>query len=257
MPQNVRVRLNVGGTVFHTSLHTVLEGARRGSSVFQCLSAQILGPPANDATVGSDASDGSSSGLAWEQRVVPAQKEQYRFEHFVDADPAPFPIWLEYLRTGEVPSVDVGPERKRIICNTERAGLVELATALRGMQEEETDLDRVKRELQDVREKLQAQELKHDAVLGTLEDMRKHLDEIRSEQSKQASNRKIVSYCVAGTFGSYGGKEETNKFSERCSQRVSEGWEPYGGISLSQACEGSGIIKCGWCQACVKYAATT
>ena len=51
MLQNVRVRLNVGGTVLHTSLHTVLEGARRGSSVLQCLSAHILGPQANDATM--------------------------------------------------------------------------------------------------------------------------------------------------------------------------------------------------------------
>ena len=53
MPQNVRVRLNVGGTTFHTSLHTVMEGARRGSPVFQCLCAQILGPQANGAAVGS------------------------------------------------------------------------------------------------------------------------------------------------------------------------------------------------------------
>ena len=37
MPQNVRVRLNVGGTPFHTSLHTLMEGARRGCVVFQCL----------------------------------------------------------------------------------------------------------------------------------------------------------------------------------------------------------------------------
>ena len=27
MPQNVPIRLNVGGTVFHTSLHSLMEGA--------------------------------------------------------------------------------------------------------------------------------------------------------------------------------------------------------------------------------------
>jgi hypothetical protein len=30
MPQHLMVRINVGGQVFHTSLHTVMEGARLG-----------------------------------------------------------------------------------------------------------------------------------------------------------------------------------------------------------------------------------
>ena len=128
MPQNVRVRLNVGGTTFHTSLHTVMEGARRGSPVFQCLCAQILGPQANGAAVGS-----GSGGLPWEQRVVSAQNEQYRLEHFVDADPAPVPAWLEHLRTGHVKFVEAGPLREEIISDTQRAGFVELAAALRDL----------------------------------------------------------------------------------------------------------------------------
>ena len=60
MPQNVRIRLNVGGTVFHTSLHTLMEGARHGGVVFQCLCVQILGPGAN--TDAGDA-DGTAAAL--------------------------------------------------------------------------------------------------------------------------------------------------------------------------------------------------
>ena len=88
----------------------------------------------------------------------------------------------------------------------------------------------MKRELQGVREKLQAQELKHDAVLSTLEDMRKRLDELRSEQSKQVDNSKIVSYCVEehngdsryrgeqGGFSVY--RANIEDFSSRCSKRL-------------------------------------
>jgi hypothetical protein len=35
MPQNVRIRLNIGGTVFYNSLYTLMEGARRGGVVFR------------------------------------------------------------------------------------------------------------------------------------------------------------------------------------------------------------------------------
>ena len=66
MPQNVRVRLNVGGTPFHTSLHTLMEGARRGAVVFQCLCVQILGPQAETQA----AARGGAGRVAWEQRVV-------------------------------------------------------------------------------------------------------------------------------------------------------------------------------------------
>ena len=44
MPQNVCIRLNVGGSVFHTSLYTMMKGARHGARVFQTLCTQILGP---------------------------------------------------------------------------------------------------------------------------------------------------------------------------------------------------------------------
>ena len=74
MPQNVRIRLNVGGTVFHTSLHTLMEGARRGCVIFQCLCVQILGTEANSHAAAA------ATGVAWAQRVVPSQAEQYRLE---------------------------------------------------------------------------------------------------------------------------------------------------------------------------------
>ena len=113
MPQNVRIRLNVGGTVFHTSLHTVMEGARQGSGVFQCLCAQILGPSAPSGA--EDAAALQNINRSWASRVVPAQAEPYRHEHFVDADPTPFPYWLSWLRTGKVPFVEAGPLREQVI----------------------------------------------------------------------------------------------------------------------------------------------
>jgi hypothetical protein len=87
MPQNIRIRLNVGGTVFHTSLYTLMEGARRGGVVFQCLCTQILGPHIN---INATAKDREVKSIAWHHCVVPAQAEQYRVEHFIDADPIPF-----------------------------------------------------------------------------------------------------------------------------------------------------------------------
>jgi len=108
MPQNVQIRLNVGGTVFNTSLHTVMEGARQGSGVFQCLCVQILGPGAPAE------GHGDSRSRSWESRVVPAKTDQYRQEHFVDADPTPFPYWLDYLRSGQVRFVEVGRLREQV-----------------------------------------------------------------------------------------------------------------------------------------------
>lgn len=126
MPQNVRVRLNVGGTVLHTSLHTLMQGARKGSAVFQCLCTQILGHSID--------ADGVQSrhGVAWEQRVVPAFAEQYKLEHFIDADPTPFPIWLEYLRTGRIQFVDEKLMDK-VILDTEDIGFTDLAACLRSV----------------------------------------------------------------------------------------------------------------------------
>ena len=132
MPQNVRVRLNVGGTTFQTSLYTLMQGARQGSAVFQCLCAQILGrATAAGGDCPEDALQGRN-GLAWEQRVVPAQAEQYKLEHFIDADPTPFPIWLEYLRTGRIPFVDE-KLMDRIILDTEDVGFADLAAGLRSV----------------------------------------------------------------------------------------------------------------------------
>jgi hypothetical protein len=112
MPQLVAIRVDVGGKIFHTSLHTLMEGARLGGVVFQALCLQILGPG------------------PWDQRLVPAQNPQYGVKHFVDADPTPWPCWLEYLRSGEVPFVEAGPRRARVIRDTLRAGLAEVAEGL-------------------------------------------------------------------------------------------------------------------------------
>jgi len=111
IPQNVRICLNVGGTVIHTSLHTMMEGARQGGIIFQCLCVQILGPSAPDGPEAGRQKDRSSS---WAQQVVPARAEQYRREHFVDADPTPFAYWLDYLRSGQVPFVEAGPKREKV-----------------------------------------------------------------------------------------------------------------------------------------------
>ena len=128
MPQNVPIRLNVGGTVFHTALHTLMVGAQCGSLLFQVLCAQILGPVDPSA-----AAAGAGAGNPWERRVVSAPVQKHRVEHFVDADPTPLPYWLEYLRTRKVPYVEAGPVRERLILDSERAGLTELAQALRGL----------------------------------------------------------------------------------------------------------------------------
>ena len=121
MPQNIRIRLNVGGAVLHTSLYTIMEGARRGGAVFQCLCAQILGPNAPTKT---------EAFRPWEHRIVSARAEQYKVEHFIDADPTPFPYWLDYLRTGDDPVVPVHL-RAKFIRETERAGFADLASSLR------------------------------------------------------------------------------------------------------------------------------
>ena len=115
MPQNVRIRLNVGGTIIHTSLHTVLKGARQGGFVFQCLCVQILGAGTPAPPGPGEAAERPSSS-SWSSRVVPAHAEQYQHEHFVDADPAPFRYWLDYLRSGQVPFVEAGPQRSQFRC---------------------------------------------------------------------------------------------------------------------------------------------
>jgi hypothetical protein len=44
MPLHVPIRIDVGGTVFRTSLHTLMEGARLGGNDFQALCHKILRP---------------------------------------------------------------------------------------------------------------------------------------------------------------------------------------------------------------------
>jgi hypothetical protein len=68
-PRREVVRINVGGTIFHTSINTVMEGAVRGSPVFQRLAEHIFGPHAS----GFDEARGAAAGkLDWKQRVMPA-----------------------------------------------------------------------------------------------------------------------------------------------------------------------------------------
>ena len=132
MPQNVPIRLNVGGTVFHTSLHTLIKGARRGCDVFQCLCSQILNLRRNSTQSSVCHTADRASVLVWSPQrqhnhcgMIPPNEE-----HFVDADPTPFPYWLDYFRTGRVPMVDA-TVRDKVVLESELAGLVELADALR------------------------------------------------------------------------------------------------------------------------------
>ena len=87
-----------------------MEGARRGGVVFQCLCAQILGalsPSREGANVPCSGD--------WAQGVVPAQVEQYRVEHFVDADPADFfvirVVALTDSTSGSTALAGAGPPR--------------------------------------------------------------------------------------------------------------------------------------------------
>jgi uncharacterized protein YjbI with pentapeptide repeats len=105
--KTVQVRLNVGGLQLHTSLRTVMEGARLGC----------------DPLV-KTLQDCSHT----ERTLVPTD---IRVEHFIDADPTLFSYWLGYFRTGKVPYVERGLLRDRLICESEEAGLTALADALR------------------------------------------------------------------------------------------------------------------------------
>jgi hypothetical protein len=98
---DVHVRLNVGGVHLHTSLNTVMEGARLGYGYFQILCQDLAGfsghhPRAcvEPGYAGADNDDG-------ENRV-----------HFIDADPKRFAYWLGYFRT--LPYVEAGPLRQHL-----------------------------------------------------------------------------------------------------------------------------------------------
>ena len=73
-PKNERIRLNVGGTVYETSLHTVIEGARAGGGVFKCLCAHILG---------EDCAHAGQLDSAWEARVFALEEEDMKPRHLV------------------------------------------------------------------------------------------------------------------------------------------------------------------------------
>ena len=104
--KTVQVRLNVGGLHLHTSLRTVMDGARLGCDPL----VKIL-----------------QDCLHTERTQVPTD----RVEHFIDADPTLFSYWLGYFRTGKVPYVERGLLRDRLICESEEAGLTGLSNALR------------------------------------------------------------------------------------------------------------------------------
>lgn len=133
-PQAVSVQLNVGGTTFRTTLRTLMEGAQSGGVVFKCLCSEILGLGTSVQSVTAGGRCGRRTdavGIAgtWAQRVV--RVSEARDEYFVDADATLFEHWLSYLRTGVAPFVVAGPERERIIAETEQAGLMRLAAEMR------------------------------------------------------------------------------------------------------------------------------
>ena len=121
-PKKMRVRLNVGGTIFHTSLRTVLEGSTRGGALFDIIIAALRkqDPPADERI------------QRWSARIFRDHTDEQEGlkAFFIDSDPTPFPVWLEYLRTGKVPVVEAGVVRECLILASREAGLVELADGL-------------------------------------------------------------------------------------------------------------------------------
>jgi hypothetical protein len=87
LPHNVKINLNIGGVHLHTSLHTVMEGARLGCNYFQILCLNILQEAQENRTE-----------FVWNQTLVPTEMAQYEVEHFIDADPTAFQYWIRYFR---------------------------------------------------------------------------------------------------------------------------------------------------------------
>ena len=171
-PDNVHIRLNVGGMPLHTSLRTVMEGARLGCDDLQILCVKIL-TGNNMSAVSALTSvpqypDDPPAHYSmwepvWEKTLVPADTEQYHLEYFIDADPTVFSFWLRYFRAREValvrpdskvtrtvphaetvPHVEAGQFRKRLIRESEAAGLKCLADGLRRLVDwEREDLQRL------------------------------------------------------------------------------------------------------------------
>jgi protein phosphatase len=56
--------------------------------------------------------------------------------HFIDAEPKHLSFWLGYFRTRKVPYVERGLLRERLICDSEEAGLKDLADELRELFEQ-------------------------------------------------------------------------------------------------------------------------
>ena len=117
VPHNVHVRLNVGGVHLHTSLNT--EGARLGFGYFQILCVKIL-----------KMSHDRSQEPVWDLvKLVPTTMEKKSL-HFINADPTHFPFWLGYFHIRKVPYVERGLLCERLICESEEAGLKDIADAL-------------------------------------------------------------------------------------------------------------------------------
>ena len=222
MPHNVRIRLNVGGTVFHTSLHTLMEGARRGCDVFQCLCSQILNLGRVCSTQSSVCHTADrASVLVWSpERMLHCTKIPPNEEHFVDADPTPFPYWLDYFRTGRVPMVDAAV-RDKVVLESELVGLAELADALRA--QEDTELGRVKKELTEMREEVREMREKVAAILEYvkpvsemylirfMEEERKRMEEERKRMEKEAEfERSIESLASPKNIVAIFGGMQTN-----------------------------------------------
>jgi hypothetical protein len=129
MPQNKRVRLKVATAACDTTLYTIIEGARQGGIVFQCLCLSILGT--NNVSIMPSASTG---GMTWANKVVPSDPKEDKIVYFVDMDSTIFSYWLDYLRTGDEPDVPAHM-LARFVRETERAGLTKLASDVRKLLE--------------------------------------------------------------------------------------------------------------------------
>ena len=121
----LRIRLNVAGTMFETSLKTVVEGSKRGGFLFRAIVASL----------GKQAPPEDEQVLWWSSRIFrDRDQDDSRREvkaYFVDADPTPFPVWLEYLRCGgKAPFVEAGMQRERLVLASREAGLIGLAQDL-------------------------------------------------------------------------------------------------------------------------------
>ena len=176
-------------------------------------------------------------------------------EHFLDADPTPFPYRLDYFRTGRVPMVDAAVQDK-VVLESELAGLVELADALRSVvKQEDAKLHDIKRKLKEAREELQRQ---NTLFAGAMEDMRRQLVALQAQQAHEDTIVDVQLLQVQATGDSDGIWDESHfrstkdKLSKIVKASIKEGWTVMGPVKFSPSPE----LDL-WFQTMVKYGTTT